>query len=346
MRIWSLHPFAPAAVLVILAALSTACGSSSSGTGQGAQSSGFGKIVQAKFAYFVSADTAVGQGAKYFADQVAKDTNNSVQVQVYPDSQLGSVPSTLQAASGGRIQFVATTNLSALVPAADAILAPQIFSTTEQAQKALNSDALRQALWSQFEAKNTQILGVWGQGFADLLTTKPVTAPTDLQGMRIRIYDPGVGTPQYAALGANAVNMTPSQVFTALSTNAIDGIEDPVATLYGLKWYQEAKNLAETQHAYVSAPIVASKQFMSSLSAEQRQGVEKAFADSLTYEVQQAQQYDSKALNELKNAKVNVTTVDKAAFKAKLSPLYAQFKTQFPDVWAALGKAGADITSG
>ena len=332
-----------------------ACGSSSSGHAASgttvapeASTSGptnFGPVVSAKFAYFVSQNTAVGEGATKFASLVAQDTGNTVKITTYPSSELGSVPSVLQAVEGGQIQFAATTNLSALVPAADAILAPYIFSTTTQAQKALNSPALQTGLWDQFKAKNTQILGVWSQGFADLLTVKPITSPSDMKGLRIRIYDPGVGVPQYKALGADAVNMTPSQVFTALSTHAIDGVEDPPATLYGLKWYQSAKYLTLTQHAYVSAPIVASSSFMNSLTAAQRTGLEKAFTDTMAYEVAQAGQEDSQAMTELKSAGVQVATVSRTAWKSALSPLYATFKAKFPTVWAALAQAGAD-TSG
>lgn len=341
----------PAAALVILVgascgtASSTGSTSTSGATGT-SKATNFGPTVQAKFAYFVSTDTAVGQGAKKFASLVAADTGNTVQIQVYPNSELGTVPSVLQAVSGGRIQFVATTNLSALVPSADAILAPYIFSSTDQAQKVLNSSVLQQALWSKFAAKNAEVIGVWGQGFADLLTKKPVKTPADLQGMRIRIYDPGVGVPQYKALGADAVNMTPNQVFTALSTNAIDGAEDPVATLYGLHWNEEAKYLAQTEHSYVSAPVLASTQFMNSLTAAQKQGVLKAFNDTIAYEVQQSTQIDATALAALKAAGTVVTPVDKAAFKAKLSPLYSEFAAKFPGTWAALAKAGADISNG
>lgn len=344
----------PLGLLPAIASVMVVCASCGSATSAPASASStttskgtsFGPVVQAKFAYFISPDTAVGKGAIKFAALVAKDTGNTVKIQIYPNSELGSVPSVLQAVSGGRVQFAATTNLSALVPSADAILAPFIFSSTSQAQKVLNSSVLHQALWSKFEAKNAEILGVWGQGFADLLTKKPVKTPSDLQGMRIRIYDPGVGVPQYKALGADAVNMTPAQVFTALSTNAIDGAEDPVATLYGLHWYEEAKYLALTQHSYVSAPIVASTQFMSSLTAAQRAGVLKAFNGTMAYEVQQSTQYDTTALAALKKAGVVVTTVDKAAFKAKLTPLYTEFKSKFPGTWAALAKAGAAIPNG
>lgn len=323
-----------------------ACGSSGSSSAtpptKGTGPASFGPVVNAKFAYFVSTNTAVGLGANKFASLAAADTGNTVRITPYPNSELGSVPSVLQAVEGGQVQFAATTNLSALVPAADAILAPYIFSTTSQAQSALNSQALGTALWSQFQAKNAQILGVWSQGFADLLTTKPVSKPSDIRGLRIRIYDPGVGVPQYKALSADAVNMTPSQVFTALSTHAIDGAEDPPATLYGLKWYEAAKNLALTQHSYVSAPIIASRTFMDSLTAAQRNGLEKAFSDSLSYEVTQAGLEDTQALAALKAAGVHVTSVDTTVWKQALSPLYSTFKTKFPSVWAALTQAGAN----
>lgn len=336
--------------MTLAGSLLAACGSSSTtstakSSGANTTTTSFGPVVNVKLAYFVSADTAVGKGAIKFAALAAADTGNTVKITPYPNSELGSVPSVLQAVEGGQIQMAATTNLSALVPAADAILAPYIFSSTSQAQKALNSPALYTGLWDSFKAKNVQILGVWGQGFADLLTTKPVSTPADVKGLRVRIYDPGVGVPQYKLLGADAINMTPSQVFTALSTHAIDGVEDPVATLYGLKWYESAKYLALTEHAYVPAPIVASTSFMNSLTPAQQKGLKKAFADTMSYEVSQASNYDAKALSALKAAGVKVTTVDRKAWKTALQPLYSTFQAKFPTVWAALGKAGANTSA-
>lgn len=349
-RVARTRAFGMVAVILLGTGILAACGSSKSSKAASpptsTQSASFGPVVNAKFAYFVSADTAVGLGATRFASLVAKDTGNTVHITAYPNSELGSVPSVLQAVEGGQIQFAATTNLSALVPAADAILAPYIFSTTSQAQSVLNSQALKTGLWDQFQAKHVEILGVWSQGFADLLTTKPVASPSDVRGLRIRIYDPGVGVPQYKALGADAINMTPSQVFTALSTHAIDGVEDPPATLYGLKWYEAAKYLALTQHAYVSAPIVVSTTFMNSLTTAQRNGLEKAFAETMPYEVAQAGQQDSQAMTALKSAGVHVTSVNRAAWKQALTPLYTTFKAKFPTVWAALTQAGADTSGG
>ena len=287
--------------------------------------------VEAKLAVFTGPGSIADAAAQHLAELAGKYSNGSVTIKVYNSSLLGSVPSVLQGLQNNTIQFAATSNLSSVVPESDATLLPYLFPTAKIAQEVLNGPALREKLWSKFDAHGMHVIGVWGQGFANLLTTRPVANVADMKGLRIRVFSSSTGPDVFSALGANATPMEISQVFTALSTHAIDGIDDPMGTFVAGKFYNVAHDLAVTEHMYVTAPLLVSTTFWSALAPGQRNALQRAWNETLPFEYAKSTQVELAAIQTMKEAGTTITHPDKKAFQAATSVVYEQLAKKFPD---------------
>lgn len=296
--------------------------------------------VQAKFADLQALHTATTDSALKFANLVKKYTKGSVQITVYPNAELGTGSSILQGIEANTIQFYATPDLSAAVSATDALELPYLFPSAKIGSEVLNGPVTKRVLWKQFTSHGLQILGVWSVGYSDILTTaKKISSPGDLKGLRIRIFDPYVGTKLFSLVGADGISMASTQVPTALSTHAIDGADDPPSTMYGSNWYGSAHYLAITDDVYVSSPIVVSSAFYASLTASQRAAVTKAFKQTLAQNLKEAAAKNSQAIKKMHAAGIVVTHPKISVFKKTFLPVYGAVEKDFPGVVKPLQRA-------
>lgn len=327
-KVWHKRAVHLLCALMLLAV--AACGGNTSNGSSGAVT---GPNVQAKFAHLQQTNTPTGESAVQFANLVSKYTNGHVKITVYPNSQLGTSTTILQGLESGSIAFYATPDLSAVVPRTDVIELPYLFPSVSEASKVLNGSVGRKVLWDQFSPHGLYVLGSWSIGFSDILTThRAIHSPSDLSGLRIRIFDPYVATKVYKALHADAINLVSSEVVTALSTNTIDGGDDPPATLYGAGWYNSAKYVAITNMSLVPSPVVVNQRFMNSLSSSERSAVRKAFKQTLAPNLANASKLNQEALTKMAAAGVIITRPNQQEFKSAVQSAYPSTEKDFPGV--------------
>ena len=75
-----------------------------------------------------------------------------------------------------------------------------------------------------------------------------INTPADLAGVNLRM--PGTDAWQFLgkALGASPTPMAFTEVYTALSTGAVDGQDNPLPTVVDAKFYEVTKQIALTSH--------------------------------------------------------------------------------------------------
>lgn len=65
----------------------------------------------------------------------------------------------------------------------------------------------------------------------------------------------------FKALGANAIPMPFTELYSAMETKAIDAEENPVPIIYASKFFEVQKYLSLTNHAYAPYIVLVSKAF-------------------------------------------------------------------------------------
>ncbi len=265
-----------------------------------------------------------------FAELAAKYTNNDVKIQTFHSATLGSDEKQLQGVQAGLQEFYIGTlaPLSTRVKEVQIWDLPFMLANTKEVY-ALLDGASSKKIFDKIEP--TGIIGLtWtGMGFRDLSNSKhPVTKLSDIEGLKIRVMANPVALDTWKTIGANAVPMAFSEVFTALEIKAIDGQENPLQHMYSNKMQEVQKFISLTNHVYTPVALVASKKFWDKLPQADKDGVKKAAVEAGLYQRQLLDEGDKDAIQKFKDAGVEVDTMpadELAKIQAKVKPVVERF---------------------
>jgi len=116
----------------------------------------------------------------------------------------------------------------------------------------------------------------------------------------------------FKMLGANAVPLPYSELFTAMETKAVDGQENPYNTILSAKFYEVQKYLTITNHVYAPWIVLVSKKYWDGLSKDERAVLQKAAVISRDFERKDTREEATRALAELKTKGMQVNELSPA----------------------------------
>jgi TRAP-type C4-dicarboxylate transport system substrate-binding protein len=160
-----------------------------------------------------------------------------------------------------------------------------------------------------------------------------VMTPADLAGVNLRM--PGTDAWQFLgrALGASPTPMAFSEVYTALSTGAVDGQDNPLPTVVDAKFYEVTNQIVLTSHLVDLNYIALSLETWNSLTAEQQEAVQNA-ADAAAESGRQAQlQKEADLVSFLEEQGMEIYEPDTAAFREQVQSMYldSEFAATWPE---------------
>ena len=276
------------------------------------------------------ADTPYKVG-RMFADAVARRTDGKYQIQLFGGSTLGSATNLSSSLQTGILDCAILTSgfLESFVPSIQVIDLPFLFKDESSAAKILDGDVGRR-LFADMEAKN--IIGLeWGWfGWRNMETRdKAIVTPNDLRGLKMRIQPGAVFAAMFKAVGAIPVAIDGSEVYLALSQKTVDGLEFPLPTAVNFKVYEVTKHLAMTKHAYNAGPLMVSKARWTQMTSDDRDAFRAAAKEVLPYWRSAITEASVDAERVLQERGMQVTETDYPAFRAKMEPVYDEFRPKY-----------------
>ena len=200
---------------------------------------------------------------KRFAVAIDKNTNGRIKPELFPASQLGSIPRQIEGTQQGSIQaWLGPPEFLVGVDRRFEILgAPGLFQNDKEAFKVFDDAAVQQGV-----SRNRHQQGVGGAalfftGPAAYNMRVPMHHLADLKGRKIRVLASQFQTEPLSRLGATGVPMTLGDVLPALQQGTIDGAYGAVSVFDALKYYDAAKYMVETRHAYFYSVAMLSKRW-------------------------------------------------------------------------------------
>ena len=286
-----------------------------------------------------------------FVELSAKYTNNNVQLKAFHSAVLGSDEKQLQAVQTGTQEFYIGTlaPFSTRVKEVQVWDLPFMFANTKEVY-ALLDGASSKKIFKMIEPTGVHGLMWTGMGFRNLSNSKrPVTKLEDIAGLKIRVMTNPVALETWKTLGANAVPMAFSEVFTALEIKAIDGQENPLVHMYANKMQEVQKYISLTNHVYTPVALVVSKKFWDGLSDADKQGVQKAADEAKLLQRQLLEAGDKEVIGKFGAAGVKVDAVpaaELAKIQDKVKPVVTKFAPQIgedfiKEFYAEIDKARA-----
>ncbi|OJI94330.1 TRAP-type C4-dicarboxylate transport system substrate-binding protein [Planktotalea frisia] len=204
-------------------------------------------------------------------------------------------------------------------------------------QVAVFNDPLMDAFKDKAESElGVKLLSVMylGRRQVNLRQTKEeltVMTPADLAGVNLRM--PGTDAWQFlgSALGAAPTPMSFSEVYTALSTGAVDGQDNPLPTVVDAKFYEVTNQIVLTSHLVDLNYIAMSAELFNSLDADQQATVQAA-ADAAAEAGRVAQLEKEESLVAfLEGQGMSIYEPDTAAFRNAVQSAYLE--SEFAATW-------------
>jgi len=268
-------------------------------------------------------------GARAFKAAVERESKGSIEVQLFPNRQLGDERQMLEGMRFGTVDAGIITNavIAQIEPAYQVNDMPFLYASEAQAHKVLDGK-VGEELTKRLAAKGVIALGYMEGGFRNMINNrKPVSAPADVQGVKYRVMQNPVFIDMFSALGGAAVPMAWGETFTAVQQGTIDGLEIPVAVIEANKYYEVTKFLSLTNHTYSMIGLLVSKRTMDKLSPEQRQALARAGREATLEQRRTAGADAKKVLASLEGHGMKVNNVgNPEEFRKAVAPVYDKFR--------------------
>lgn len=210
-----------------------------------------------------------------FKEKVEARTGGRVKIVLHPGAELGDQAQYLELMATGQL-FMATIEVSRFAAYTDKLnflSFPGLFRSTEEAMAFAESEWLLKYSNEVLQPFGWTVLGITVGGARYFLSIpeKPITSLESFRGLKLRVMPSPVFVEAAKVLGANPQTLPYAECYTLLQTKAIDAMENEVAAIIAMRFYEVAPNIAIIPWAYAWHFVVASKQVLDSLPADIRQ---------------------------------------------------------------------------
>jgi len=215
--------------------------------------------------------------ARHFAEEVERESDGRIAVEIYPANQLGSNESMNQQVRTGALQGIIQPSafLTPVAPVLGVLDLPFLFPNEDVQNTVLNSKAaelLNEALREEGYEPVAWMTG----GFKQFNTTFPVRKASDFDGRIYRTMTSPILVHQYESWGASVTTMSFSEVYTALQQGTIEGHENPPDAIYHRKLHEVAPYLTISDHGALTTVLTLSKRWYDQLPADLQQVLQQA----------------------------------------------------------------------
>lgn len=295
-----------------------------------------------RLAHASSSGSLIQEAVIRFADGVSAGTGGALSVQIYPDGQLGDEGPIADGVGAGSIDIGLGGVADAIDPKLNVVTLPFLFADAKAAHAFLDGPVGRK-VFETGAANGFVMLGALDSGFRQFATVETAVAtPADMKGLKIRTPPNPVILATMEALGALPQSIPFGEVYTALQSHVVDGVEPEIRDYSDQKWYESAKNLAISNYIWTPNFWFMNKDRFDGLTPDEQAVLKKAVAETTAWYRDQLDGVYAQVTEELKGKGVTVTTVDPAPFRAMVDPVYKKFGAEWgEDYVAEVRKAAA-----
>jgi TRAP-type transport system periplasmic protein len=214
---------------------------------------------------------------KYFAAAVEKDSGGRIKGEVYPASQLGSIPRQIEGTQFGAIQM-------AIIPPEfwvglderfEMMATPGLVDSLAHGQRLAADPAVRKLMLSLGADKGLHGVGLFMAEPSDVVSKTPIRHVADFKGKKLRTFASKFQTESFSRLGATAVVMTLGDVVPALQQGAVDGAVSGMGPLTKMHFIDTTKYITMTNQPGIFLIAEVNRKWFESLPKDLQEIVDK-----------------------------------------------------------------------
>jgi len=220
---------------------------------------------------------ALHQFAKDYAALIEKDSGGRIKPEIYPASQLGSIPRQIEGVQFGAIQCVVTPPefYSGIDERYEVMAAPGLVNGLEQAQKLTADPQVLKLMLGLGAEKGLHGVALFTSQPSSIIAKIPVRHLADLKGKKLRVFASQFQSVAFSRLGATPVAMTLGDVLPALQQGAIDAAVSGSVVFSAMHYQDAAKYITDIGQPVVFGLAAISKKWYDALPADLQQVIDK-----------------------------------------------------------------------
>ncbi len=297
------------------------------------------KVVELKLGHYSAETHAMHLASVMLADNVAKRSNGTIKITIFPNSKLGSSQEMVEQTTFGAIDFVLPTEpaLAKWSPKVNLITGPFAFKDYGAVDKFFAGDDFVNWIKADLDKAGLQYIARWEYGFRTYTNSKrPIEKPEDFKGLKIRTPPDFVNQETVKALGGIVQTIAFAELPMALKQGVVDGQENPIATIYAGKMWETQKYLSILNYTYVATHLIMNKASFNKLSANQKQILIEEAVKAGQFMQKTIREGEKAQIDELKKNGMLVNYPDTTPFQAGTSSVWDTLKSKVSDAdWKA-----------
>jgi tripartite ATP-independent transporter DctP family solute receptor len=285
------------------------------------------------------------------AGRIKEETGGRLDIQVFPNNQLGGDLSMLSQIRYGSLEMmhIAGQVLGTLVPLSSLQGVAFAFNDYDQAWAAMDGELGNLVHRAIEKAGLVALRFVWDSGFREVSSsTHPINTPEGFKDFKIRVPAGPMWVSLFSALGASPVFIDATQLYTGLKTRLADGAETSLTVMDLFKFYEVQRYISLTNHQWECHWVLVNAAAWQKLPPDLQEIVIRNFAKG-----GQAERIASRKLNETLRSQMEArglifNTTDPARFREKLvaAGYYRDWQAKFgAENWAILQKYAPGLSS-
>lgn len=284
-----------------------------------------------KFGHVSAVDRDTALGVDLFKDIVESRSDGRIEVQIYPNTQLGSDRDLLEGIRLGTVQMMgAGTSVFSTLTDNFLVLDLPFLAPSREAMYRMFDGEIGQELFSGLSDKGVKALDYWESGMRQLFNNvRTIQSPDDLKGIKLRTMENPVHLATFRNWTALPTPMAWGEVFPAIQTGVVDGFESPLSVFYTQGFYDICKYVTVANQFYLPWLIVAGQKWWDGLDSEDQNLIQDASRIAGQWQRAEAARADGeylKMLQDMDKVAVNILTDEQRAKFAETSqPVYKQF---------------------
>ncbi len=277
---------------------------------------------------YPTVDAVVNMGKK-----LEKATNGRLSIQMFPSMQLGGEKEMIEQAQVGALQFarVSAGPLGPVIDEVNVFNLPFIFRDEAHMRKVIDGPIGKELLAKVDAHPSAGLIGLaWmDAGERSVYTKKPIKAPGDLKGLKIRMMGNPIFVESMNAMGGSGVAMGFQELYNALKTGVVDGAENNPPSLLTQNHYTVTKFYSLTGHLIIPEILLFSKKTWSGMSKADQDLIRKTAREAQLEERVLWDKFVADSNAKLKAAGVEFVKVDKKPFYEATKPVREKYGAKY-----------------
>jgi TRAP-type C4-dicarboxylate transport system substrate-binding protein len=254
-------------------------------------------------------------------------------ISIYPVGALGDANDMAEQVMNGVIQFdMPTSHLGSFVPMIRIFGVPYIWSNDMEINKELmtKSKALYEILGAAYQENGMKLLAIFPEGWQYWSSNKALRNLDDFKNLRIRIMSDPILGEIYKAYGANPLQISYSEIYSALQLKQLDANIQPLFAHEEMSFYEQQDFFTNPFEMPFVSTFVVNQAWFDTLAPAQQEAIIKVSQDAVAYTIAESDKMNAARQEKMQGLKPSLvfyqlTPEEQAPFRAKAPEIEKKF---------------------